>query len=136
MKRTRILLAIASAVVLPLTATLAESPIKWDALPLLPYRDAPDVLPEMVNFVAGEYRAKRCPPVPLVNGHRTVRADVAVLLADDGSVRATVPRAINCVTVEQYAAGIVSAAARNNLLPRAMGAAGWYRASLTFDWAE
>ena len=135
MKRFLTLFAAMLLALMPQGA-MAQLTINWDTMPMLPYRDPPDVLPEMVSYVAGEYRAKRCPTPPLVAGHRTVRADVAVLLDDDGTVRATVPRAINCVTVEQYAAGIVAAAARNNLLARGIGAPGWYRASLTFDWAE
>ncbi|WP_448658845.1 hypothetical protein ACPVPU_15355 [Sphingomonas sp. CJ99] len=110
-------------------------PIKWDVLPPLPYRSAPVVTPDMSGYVAGEMQSGRCPPAPLLAGRRTIRADVAVLIDDEGLVRATIPRAIKCATVEQYAAGIVASAARNNLLPRAQGAPGWYRASVIFDWA-
>jgi hypothetical protein len=104
-------------------------------MPPLPYRAAPPVTPEMTGYVAGEMQSGRCPQAPILSGRRTVRADVAVLLDDEGNVRATIPRAIQCATVEQFVAGIVASAARNNLLPRAQGAPGWYRASISFDWA-
>lgn len=124
-----------SAAALAAQAQGLTLPIDWDALPPLPYRTVPPVTPDMTSYVAGEIQSGRCPQAPVLAGRRMVRADVAVLLDDEGNVRATIPRAIKCATVEQYAAGIVASAARNNLLPRAQGAPGWYRASVTFDWA-
>ena len=52
------------------------------------------------------------------------------------SVRATIPRAINCPTVEQYAAGLVLGFARDNLNTRFAVEGTWYRVSMTFDLPE
>ncbi len=110
-------------------------PIDWDALPPLPYRRTPRPTGPMIRFVAGEMRRSACPmPVP-VAGQVQMQVDVAVLIGGDGIVRATIPRAVNCPTVEQYAAGLVVSFARGNLVPRLVSEGGWYRASLLFDWA-
>jgi hypothetical protein len=50
-------------------------------------------------------------------------------------VRTVVPRAIQCATVEQYAAGLAAGFARGNLLPR-NGTEQWYKTSLTFSWRK
>ena len=53
--------------------------------------------------------------------------------AGDGSIRAVVPRAIECPTVEQFVAGLVISSARNNLR---QPSAGWYRTALSFAWSR
>ncbi|WP_294320623.1 hypothetical protein [uncultured Sphingomonas sp.] len=114
----------------------ARSPIDWQALPPLPYRRTPRPTAQMTAFVLSELRRTGCPrPVP-VAGRAQLQVDVAVLIGEDHVVRATIPRAIDCPTVEQYAAGLVVSYARGNLAPRFVNAGNWYRAVLLFDWAE
>ncbi len=117
-------------------APAARSPIDWQALPPLPYRRTPRPTAQMAAFVRAELRRTGCPrPVP-VAGRTQLQVDVAVLIGEDHVVRATIPRAIDCPTVEQYAAGLVVSYARGNLAPRFVNAGNWYRAVLLFDWAE
>lgn len=125
---------VAPAVPVPVPA--ARSPIDWQALPPLPYRRTPRPTAQMAAFVQAELRRTGCPrPVP-VAGRAQLQVDVAVLIGEDHVVRATIPRAIDCPTVEQYAAGLVVSYARGNLAPRFVNAGNWYRAVLLFDWAE
>jgi hypothetical protein len=106
--------------------------IDWAALPALPMRAPPLVTPAMNEFVGGEAKARKC-PVPQGN---SVTVELAILV-DGDAVRTVVPRAIDCATVEQYAAGLAAGFARGNLLPRPAGATGqWYKTSLTFSWAK
>ena len=117
-------------------APVARSPIDWEALPPLPYRRTPRPTPQMNAFVLAEMKRTGCPhPIP-VAGNAQLRVDVAVLIGDDHVVRATIPRAIHCPTVEQYAAGLVVSYARGNLVPRFVNTGSWYRAVLLFDWVE
>ncbi|UYY58536.1 hypothetical protein [Sphingomonas sp. S2-65] len=96
----------------------------------LPYKTAPQITPEMNSFVQREAIGRKC-PMPQ-GGSMTV--DVAVLVDQAGGIRTTVPRAIGCATVEQYAAALVAGFARNNLLPRTGLQEQWYRTTLTFTW--
>ncbi|QQV78498.1 hypothetical protein H5J25_07645 [Sphingomonas aliaeris] len=108
-------------------------PTDWAALAPVPYIKPPEMTPGLSGFVAGEIAAGRCPVSRPADGHYVVKLDIATLVDADGTVRRTVPRAIQCPTVEQYGAGLVISFARANL--RA-GAAGdrWYRATIVFDW--
>ena len=106
----------------------------WSATPPLVYRDPPEITAMMNQFVANEVLRGRCAVQP-TNGHYMLRVDVAVLVAGNGEVRAVVPRAIDCPTVEQYGTGLVQSFARNNVIAPA-GGDKWHRASLTFDWTE
>lgn len=110
--------------------------IDWAALPPLPYRAPPQLAPQMTGFVARAMRDGHCPLPALDQGSRKLTVDLAVLVDEADEVRVVVPRAINCTAVEQYAAGLVSGFARNNLLPRRVEGAIWYRASLTFAWKQ
>ncbi len=56
-----------------------------------------------------------------------------MLTRADGTVRAVVPRAIDCPTVEQFAAGLVTSMSRANLREAPEG---WYRATLSFIWNQ
>ncbi|MEI9928786.1 MAG: hypothetical protein WDN44_15270 [Sphingomonas sp.] len=116
-----------------LAATLQQGTIDWAALPSLPYRAPPAVTDAMDAFVAREARARRCPLPPASGAAQTMTVELAVLIQGDGGVRAVVPRAINCATVEQYAAGLVAAFARSNLVGASEQ---WYRTSLTFSWTR
>lgn len=107
--------------------------LDWDSLSQLAFRITPVVTGEMNDFVKREVRLRNCPvpPMPVP----TLKVDVAVLVDENGGIRTTVPRAIQCPSVEQYAAALVAGFARNNLLPRVSGSEQWYRTSVTFAWA-
>lgn len=108
----------------------------WSQLTPLVYRDPPEITAPMVAFVANEIARGRCNVTRPADGHFMVRVDVAVLVGLRGGVRAVVPHAIDCPTVEQYGAGLVSTFARNNLVVAPGASDQWYRASVTFDWTE
>ena len=120
--------------VVPAAGATAVRPIDWDRLPPLPYRHAPRVTPRMTGFVATEMQRTACPAPAPVDGRMQVQVDVAVLIGSEGLVRATIPRAIACPVVEQYAAGLVISFSRNNMIPRLVDDGGWYRATILFDW--
>lgn len=107
-------------------------PPDWSMLPPLFYRDTPEVTPAMSAFVRGELRSGRCKPSAgtLVRG--TLTLELAVLVAPNGFIRRVVPRAIDCMTVEQYGAGLVTSFARGNLRQRITGTDAWHRATLVF----
>ncbi|KQN19640.1 hypothetical protein ASE86_13665 [Sphingomonas sp. Leaf33] len=107
---------------------LLVPPTDWSILPPLPWRTEPQPSPELAAFVERTIATDRCP----IAGTR-VAVEVAVFLRSDGLPRAVVPRAIDCPSVEQFAAGLVSSLARSNVrLP----ASGWYRTTITFDWTK
>lgn len=120
--------------VVPVAPTRLTFPIVWEAMAPLPYRTPPPISPAMSRWVAGELVRGKCPIPRAINGRHSLRVDVAVMISPESTVRASIPRAIDCPTVEQYAAGMVSSFARNNLLARAGDGSGWFRASVTFDW--
>lgn len=105
--------------------------IDWNGLAPLPYRAPPIITAEMQAFVQREVTERNCPVAP---GSQTVTVDVAILVDANDGIRVTVPRAIQCATVEQYAAALVAGFARNNLLPRTTPSEQWYKTSLTFTW--
>jgi hypothetical protein len=111
-----------------LSAALQTAAINWDALPSLPFRTPPAVTPEMQAFVKREVVTRKCP----VSAEGAVQIDVAVLIDENNTIRASVPKAMQCPTVEQYASGLVAAFASNNLLPRTGTGEQWYRTSLSF----
>lgn len=113
----------------------AQTAIDWSTLPDLPYRQPPQMTAAMHAYVQGQVQARKCRARRLVDGRPAMRVEVAVLVHPEDGVRASIPRAIGCATVEQYAAGLVASFARNNLAPRASTAAEqWYRATVTFVW--
>ena len=114
------------------TDALPPLPTDWSRLAPIPYVDAPTITAPLVKFVAGEVAAGRCAMQRPSDGHYVVKVDVAALVDQDGILRRAVPRAIDCPTVEQYSAGLVTNFARANLSdgPTAM----WYRATLVYDW--
>lgn len=122
------------AILLLLQATGALPPTDWSSLPTLRYVRSAGEDATLANFVRGEVKAGRCAAAALAPTGWSLTVDVAVLLQPDGIVRRTIPRAINCPSVEQYAAGIVFSRARNNIDPPGTGADGWYRTTLTFTW--
>ncbi len=130
------LLALAGVQGDPARAQDAPGPaaIDWESLPAVPYREPPTMTPAMHDWARGQVRARKCRARRLVDGRPAVRVEVAVLVDDEG-VRTTVPRAIGCPTIEQYAAGLVAGFSRNNLTQRtAAPGTAWYRATVTFAW--
>jgi hypothetical protein len=121
---------------LHLLAAAQTGALQWESLPPLPFRAPPPLTPEMNLFVMREAVARKCPLPPAGTEGQTMQVQVAVLIDDTGAIRTTVPRAIQCPTVEQYAAALVAGFARNNLLPRMSADAQWYRTSLTFTWGR
>jgi hypothetical protein len=107
-------------------------PTDWSVLAPMPYVSPPQIPPTLSSFVAGEIAAGRCAVARPANGRYIVKVDVATLVGADGIVRRTVPRAIDCPTVEQYSAGLVLSFARANL-PRGTTEQ-WYRATIVYDW--
>ncbi|NLS25607.1 hypothetical protein S2M10_05750 [Sphingomonas sp. S2M10] len=108
--------------------------IDWPSLAPLPYRAEPQITPDMLAFVASEVTTRRCPLA--IGPGLALTVDVAVLVDAQDNIRTTVPRAIQCPTVEQYAAAMVAGAARGNLLPRRASADQWYRTTVTFTWPK
>lgn len=105
----------------------------WDTLPPIILRQPRQVTPAVAEFVATEVAEGRCVLPPPEQHH--LRVDVALLIARSGRVLASVPHAIDCPTVEQYAAGLAIGWVRGNLHPR-LGRMGWYRLRLDFDWTQ
>lgn len=124
---------IALGPVIAIIATAQTTAIDWNGLAPLPYRAPPVVTQEMHRFVQNETVARNCPLAPDAT---SLAVDVAVLVHDKGSIRVTVPKAIQCPTAEQYAAALVAGFARNNLLPRMGAGEQWYRTTITFTWAQ
>ena len=128
-----------SLLALLLAATLQSSdmpaatpPQDWTALPELRFRRRPDAGPPLSAFVRDEIRGGRCATAA---GSASLSINLAVLVAPDGRVRRIVPQAIDCPTVEQYAAGLILRMARDNLVADAVGD-GWFRTGLTFAWVQ
>lgn len=110
--------------------------IDWAKLPDLPFRQPPQMTPAMNAYVQGQARVQKCRTRRTTDGRPAMRVEVAVLVHPEDGVRASIPRAIGCATVEQYAAGLVSSFARNNLAPRTATAEQWYRTTVTFIWKQ
>lgn len=117
---------------LALVVALQSAPIDWESLAPLPYRAPPTVTAEMQAFVQREVTERKCPVTSA--DAQSVTVDVAVLVDAGDGIRTSIPRAIQCPTVEQYAAALVAGFARNNLLPRTTPSEQWYKTSLTFTW--
>ena len=109
-------------------------PADWSALAPMPYVSEPHMTPQLNAFVGGEVAAGRCVVPKPADGRYIVKVDVATLIDASGVIRKTVPHAISCPTVEQYAAGLVAGFARGNLTPRPSAGNTWYRATIVFDW--
>lgn len=121
----------------PPPVILAGDAIDWATLPDLPYRQPPHVTEPMNSYVRGQTRARNCTVQRRVRDKvPAIRIEVAVLVHPEDGIRTAVPRAIGCPVVEQYAAGLVTSFARNNLSARTSAAEQWYRATVTFVWAK
>ncbi|MBI0474377.1 hypothetical protein D9601_03230 [Sphingomonas sp. MA1305] len=111
-------------------------PQDWSALRTLPLLGDPSDDGNVSGFVRSEVLAGHCGAAMQSGGSWTLRVDVAVLIGPAGQPRRIVPRAIQCPSVEQYAAGLVSSMARANRTAGALQTEGWYKTSLTFAWTQ
>ena len=111
----------------------AMPPQDWSTLPVLRIRGQATTLANTSAYVHGEVVAGRCAHVVRTSQGWALTVDLAVLVAPDGRVRRVTPRAIDCPTVEQYAAGVILGA-RDSIAVAGQDADTWYRTSLTFTW--
>ena len=108
-------------------------PQDWSTLPVLRIRGQATTLANTSAYVHGEVVAGRCAHVVRTTQGWALTVDLAVLITPDGRVRRVTPRAIDCPTVEQYAAGVILGA-RDSIDVADADADTWYRTSLTFAW--
>ena len=113
---------------------LATPPLDWSGVPTLRYQNPPPENFDYSAYVRDEVRAGRCHRAVAVGGRWTLSVDVIVLAARDGSPRRIIPRAIDCPSVEQYAAGLVSRLTRRNVDTGGATTDGWYKTSVRFSW--
>jgi len=111
----------------------AMPPQDWSTLPILRIRGQATTLANTSAYVHGEVVAGRCAHVMRTSQGWALTVDLAVLVTPDGRVRRVTPRAIDCPTVEQYAAGVILGA-RDSIDVAGEDADTWYRTSLTFTW--
>ena len=102
-------------------------------MPVLRIRQRSTTLANTSAYVHGEVVAGRCAKAIRTTQGWTLSIDLAVLMTPDGRVRRITPRAIDCPTVEQYAAGVVLGA-RDAIDVVEADTDTWYRTSLTFAW--
>lgn len=117
----------------PRAAALLPSP-DWSALPQLRYQHPLPSMTPLSAFVRSEVDGGRCAAVSRSATSAVVRVDMAVLVTSDSRIRRIVPRAIDCVTVEQYASGLVSKLSRDNLDNLGVEKDTWFRTTLIFAW--
>lgn len=109
-------------------------PQDWSALPVLRLRRAVAPSLDASTFVQREVLAGRCAGATRTPQGWVLNLDLALLAAADGRVRRVTPRAIDCPTVEQFAAGLLLGAARNNVDLRGAATDSWYRTTMVFAW--
>ncbi|MGN6817548.1 MAG: hypothetical protein ACTHJR_02630 [Sphingomonas sp.] len=110
-------------------------PSDWSKLPDLRLATPADYPAIMTKFVRDEIAAGRCVAPPPVAGKTSIKVDMIVLVASaNGEAVKIVPRAINCPTVEQFAAGVVQKAARGNIAGPPPGTDSWYHVGMTLTW--
>ncbi len=117
-------------VMVPVPPRVAMPPQDWSALPPLPIRKPAS----NSVYVRSEVLAGRCDKAVRTAQGWSLTVDLAVLATPDGRMRRVTPRAINCPTVEQYAAGVILGAARVPIDVPDTESDIWYRTSLTFAW--
>jgi len=107
-------------------------PADWSALPPLRLAATPDYPALMTQFVRGEVAAGRCP----APGKTSIAIDMVILVSPSGDAIRIVPHAINCPTVEQFAAGVVQKAMRGNWAGAPPASDSWYRTGMTISWGS
>ena len=109
-------------------------PQDWSALPVLRFRRPVTPTTESTAFVAGQVSSGQCSGAARTRDGWQLTIDLALFATADGRIRRVTPRAIDCPTVEQYAAGVLVGTPRDSLdLGDAQGDT-WYRTSMTFAW--
>ncbi|SFO20852.1 hypothetical protein [Sphingomonas sp. OK281] len=108
-------------------------PQDWSTLPVLRIRQRSTTLANTSAYVHAEVVAGRCTKASRTAQGWTLSVDLAVLMTSEGRVRRITPRAIDCPTVEQYAAGVILGA-RDAIDVIDTDTDTWYRTSLTFAW--
>ena len=108
-------------------------PQDWTMLPVLRIRGQATTIANTSAYVHGEVVAGRCAHVVRTTQGWALTVDLAVLITPEGRVRRVTPRAIDCPTVEQSAAGVILGA-RDSIDVVDADADTWYRTSLTFAW--
>ena len=111
-----------------------QPPPEWLTLPQLRYQRALPSMAPLAAYVRAEVDAGRCTTVARSATSAVVRVDMAVLVGSDSRIRRIVPRAIQCITVEQYASGLVSKLARDNVDNLGVEKDTWFRTTLIFAW--
>jgi hypothetical protein len=127
----------ATAQVVPPQPTRTVAPLPpqdWSALPQLRYQHPLPSMAPLSAFVRAEVDGGRCGAVSRSTTSAVVRVDMAVLITSDSRIRRIVPRAIDCVTVEQYASGLVSKLSRDNVDNLGIEKDTWFRTTLIFAW--
>lgn len=110
-------------------------PNDWSKLPDLRLTATPDYAAIMTRFVHDEVAAGRCAATNAADGKASLKVDMVVLVSSaNGEAVKIVPRAINCPTVEQFAAGVVQKAARGNIAGPPPTADSWYHIGMTLTW--
>ncbi|WP_066812397.1 hypothetical protein [Sphingomonas asaccharolytica] len=110
-------------------------PSDWSKLPDLRLTTTPDYAAIMTKFVHDEIAAGRCATPAPVNGKTSIKVDMVVLISSaSGEAVKIVPRAINCPTVEQFAAGVIQKATRGNIAGPPPTADSWYHTGVTLTW--
>jgi hypothetical protein len=125
---------IALLLALQAAAVVAAPPADWSALPPLRLSTTPDYAALMTKFVHDEVAAGRCAAPPPVAGKVSFKIDMVVLVSPGGDALRIVPKAINCPTVEQFAAGVVQKAVRGNWAGAAPASDSWYRTGIVISW--
>ncbi len=116
-------------------AVAAAVPTDWSKLPDLRLTATPDYPAIMTKFVRDEIAAGRCAAPAPVDGRTSMKVDMIVLVSSaSGEAVKIVPRAINCPTVEQFAAGVVQKATRGNIAGPPPAADSWYHIGMTLTW--
>jgi hypothetical protein len=109
-------------------------PQDWSALPTLRFERTVGDNPALADFVRAEVRQGHCAAQRATATGWTISIDIALLVTPQGLVLRTVPRAIGCPSVEQYAAGLAFSRAMGNVDTDGMASDGWYRMSMAFTW--
>lgn len=127
---------VAAPPAVPTVASAPALPADWSALDELPLHRRWSGSAAITAFVRDEVTSGRCQAATAGPGGQTLRIELAILIGTAGQVRRIVPRAIDCVAVEQYAAGLLLRLARDNVVTAGIAGETWFRAAFTFGWAE
>lgn len=129
-------LLLVQPVAAPAVSATPPLPADWSTLDELPLHRRWSGSAAITAFVRDEVTSGRCQAATAGPGGQTLRIELAILIGTAGQIRRIVPRAIDCVAVEQYAAGLLLRLARDNVVTTGIVGETWFRAAFTFGWAE